>query len=114
MRFGILLLALAATTQAQNTSWRDVESRVQYAYYTEDAAALRGLQGTLTAADSDDPLKRYYAGLLAWRQAQLALRDAAAAGGASAMQHAQRCVGELDAALAVRADFADALALRAL
>jgi hypothetical protein len=115
MRFGILLLALAATTQAQESSWRDVESRVQYAYYTEDAAALRGLQGTLSAQESEDPLKRYYAGLLAWRQAQLALRgDAAAPGGAAATQHAQRCVSELDAALAVRADFADALALRAL
>jgi hypothetical protein len=114
MRFGILLLALAATTLAQESSWRDVENRVQYAYYTEDAAALRGLQGTLSAEESDNPLKRYYAALLAWRQAQLALRDAAAPGGASATQHAQRCVSELDAAIALRADFADALALRAL
>jgi hypothetical protein len=114
MRFGILLLALAAATQAQESPWRDIESRVQYAYYTEDAAALRAVQGTLGAADSDDPLRRYYSGLLAWRQAQLAIRDAAAAGTASAAQHAQRCVSELDAALAVRADFADALALRAL
>jgi hypothetical protein len=113
MRFGILLLALAATTQAQESSWRDVESRVQYAYYTEDAAALRGLQGTLSA-DTEDPLQRYYAGLLAWRQAQLATRDAAPAGVASAARDAQRCVSELDAALAARADFADALALRAL
>lgn len=87
---------------------------MQYAYYTEDASALRAVQGTLGAADSDDPLRRYYSGLLAWRQAQLAIRDAAAAGTASAAQHAQRCVSELDAALAVRADFADALALRAL
>jgi hypothetical protein len=113
MRFGILLLALAATTQAQESSWRDIESRVQYAYYTEDAAALRGLQGSLSA-DTEDPLQRYYAGLLAWRQAQLATRDASPAGVASAAQHAQRCVSELDAALAARADFADALALRAL
>ncbi|HLK70620.1 MAG TPA: hypothetical protein VKT19_01590 [Steroidobacteraceae bacterium] len=113
MRFGILLLAMAATTQAQESSWRDVESRVQYAYYTEDAAALRGLQGTLSA-QTEDPLQRYYAGLLAWRQAQLATRSPAPAGVASATRHAQRCVSELDAALAVRADFADALALRAL
>lgn len=114
MRLGILLLALAATAQGQQTSWRDVESRVQYAYYTEDAAALRGLQGTIAAEESNDPLRRYYAALLAWRQAQLAARAAAADGATPAVQHAQRCVSELDAALAVRADFADALALRAL
>ncbi len=35
--------ALAAAAQAEEPSWRDVESRIQYAYYTEDAAALRKL-----------------------------------------------------------------------
>jgi hypothetical protein len=109
------LLTASAAAPAAELSWRDVESRVQYAYYTEDAAALRGLDGIISSEDSGDPLKRYYAGLLAWRQAQLATENATAAGGAaSATRHAQRCVSELDAALAARADFADALALRAL
>jgi hypothetical protein len=109
------LLTATAAAPAAELSWRDVESRVQYAYYTEDAAALRGLDGIIAGEDSGDPLKRYYAALLAWRQAQLASENAMAAGGAaSAPRHAQHCVSELDAALATRADFADALALRAL
>jgi len=108
------LLAAAPVTHATELSWRDVESRVQYAYYTEDAAALRGLQATIAADESQEPLKRYYAALLAWRLAQLAAQSAAPSGGTSATAQAQRCVSELDAALAAQADFADALALRAL
>jgi hypothetical protein len=116
------LLAAATIAPAAELSWRDVESRVQYAYYTENTSALRDLEGLIAADDSNDALKRYYAALLAWRQAQLATvenRGAAGAvvpgaGAAEAAQHAQRCVSELDAALAARPDFPEALALRAL
>src|SRR5579864_7612110 len=45
------LLAAAAAAQAEQMSWRDVESRIQYAYYTEDAGALRNL-GSVIAADT--------------------------------------------------------------
>jgi len=51
-------------------------------------------------------------GLLDWRLASLAAQNAAAAPGTSAAQLAQRCVSEVDTALAVQADFAEALALR--
>jgi hypothetical protein len=127
MRPGILLagalFAAATVAPAAELSWRDVESRVQYAYYTNNATALRGLESLIAADGSNDPLKRYYAALLAWRQAQLATGEAAGAAGATsatgtgqaaAAQYAQRCVSELDAALTARADFAEALALRAL
>jgi hypothetical protein len=95
------------------TSWRDIETRIQYGYYTEDAAALRSLENTVAADESHDKLHGYYAGLLAWRLAQLAAQSPPAAPGASTAQLAQRCVSAADAALAVQGDFAEALALRA-
>ena len=106
------LLAAATAVRGGELSWRDVESRVQYAYYTEDTAALEHLQGVLAADESQDALRHYYAALLEWRLALLTSRPAAA--GAVPVRHAQRCVGELDAALTARDDFAEALALRAL
>jgi hypothetical protein len=96
---------------AADTAWRDIESRIQYGYYTEDAAALRNLAEPIAAARASDKMRGYYAGLLAWRQALLvahgtvAIRD-------TTSQLAQRCVSEVDSALAVQADFAEALALR--
>src|SRR6202171_4166496 len=95
------------------TSWRDIETRIQYGYYTEDAAALRSLENTVAADESHDKLHGYYAALLAWRLAQLAAQNPSAAPGASAAQLAERCVSAADAALAVQGDFAEALALRA-
>lgn len=97
---------------AQETSWRDIESRIQYGYYTENALALRNLSEAVAAGAEHDKLRGYYAGLLAWRLALIAEHNAAAAPGISAAQMAQRCVSELDTALALAADFADALALR--
>ena len=113
MRASILLLALAllaaAQTRAEDTSeaWRDLESRIEYGYYTEDARELARLAPTLAATESHDKLHDYYSGLLAWRQALLA--NPAGAGA----QFAARCVSSLDAALAAQSDFAEALALQA-
>jgi hypothetical protein len=94
-------------------SWRDVESRIQYGFYTEDATALHGLQDTLAGDESNDRMHGYYAALAAWRLAQLAARTPAAGHGLSAAQLAQRCISEADGALSQQADFAEALALRA-
>src|SRR3569833_206079 len=129
-----LVLVLAARAQialAQDTHWLDVESRIQYGYFTEDLRALRALMEPLTSNDAHDGLKSYYAGLLAYRQAQLAQAQAnpeAPAAGAGtqlptssrkkdrakgeARQMIERCVSALDHALEPRKDFADALALR--
>ena len=117
LRCGALTAAALVTvclgaTRAE-VSWRDIETRIQYGYYTEDASALRSLEDTVAADESQDKLHGYYAALLAWRLAQLAAQRPSAAPGASAAQLAQRCVSELDEALAVAADFAEGLALRA-
>jgi hypothetical protein len=92
--------------------WRDLESRIQYGYYTEDARSLQNLTAVLAANESHGRLHGYYAGLLAWRRAQLAAGGAGRAG-ESAAQLSSRCVDSLDRALAAPGEFADGLALRA-
>ncbi len=110
------LAGAATATGAGEVAWRDIESRIQYGYYTEDAPALRQLEELIAAADARDKMRGYYAGLLAWRQALLAAAGGAgsgATGGGSPARYAERCVSEVDSSLAVEAEFADALALRA-
>jgi tetratricopeptide (TPR) repeat protein len=128
-----LLAAVAvvpsAAVHAADTHWLDIESRIQYGYFTEDSRALRNLVEPLTSNDSHDRLKSYYAGLLAYRQTQLAqaLADKAAAatgdkppatarknerGNDEVRQTVERCVRSLDHALEAQSDFADALALQ--
>lgn len=119
MRANILLPAAAALLAASGaapgaeTSWRDIESRIQYGYYTEDAAALRSLRGLIEADESHDRLHGYYAALLAWREAQLAAQGLPASRGERAGDLAERCVTEADNVLESQAAFTDALALRA-
>jgi hypothetical protein len=119
MRANILLPAAAALLAASvaasgaETSWRDIESRIQYGYYTEDSAALRSLRGLIAADESHDRLHGYYAALLAWREAQLAAQGVPASRGERAGELAERCVTEADNLLDAQAAFTDALALRA-
>jgi hypothetical protein len=113
-RAGVALLGLlSAAAPADDTHWRDIESRIQYGYYTEDARALRNLQDALAQDDAHDARRGYYAALAAWRLALLTIQNAPAEGRAAAAQLAERCVKELDGVLAAQADFADGLALRA-
>src|SRR5215472_12642189 len=109
----LLTCATGLAAPSAELSWRDIESRIQYGYYTEDAAALRSLEDTLASDESHGTQHSYYAALLAWRQAQLAAGHLSAGAGPSAGRLAQRCVSETGAALAVQPDFAEALALRA-
>src|SRR5215467_2530940 len=109
----VALLSAGRAAPAAEISWRDVESRIQYGYYTEDAAALRGLRGLITADEFHDKLHGYYAALLAWREAQLAAQGVPASRGERAGELAERCVSEADRALESQAAFTDALALRA-
>jgi hypothetical protein len=108
-----LLVSVSLGAQHSDTSWRDIESRIQYGYYTEDGPALRNLADTVAADETRDRLHGYYAGLLAWRLTLLAVQSPGAVRGASAALLAQRCVGTLDVLLEQQSDFADALALRA-
>lgn len=107
------LVALGSGARADETQWRDIESRIQYAYYTEDERTLHNLQETVSGDDSHAQWHGYYAALVAWRLAQLATQTPAARKGAGAGELAGRCVHELDGVLETQADFAEALALRA-
>jgi hypothetical protein len=108
------VLTLAVTAgRADEVAWRDIESRIQYGYYTEDTAALRKLEEVIATGDARDKLRGYYGGLLDWRRAQLAAAATAAAERGNAARYAEQCVNEVDAALALQGDFAEALALRA-
>ena len=102
-----------SATRGAEIAWRDIESRIQYGYYTEDGTALRKLEELIAAADGRDKLRGYYAALLAWRQALLAASGGIVTQGGSPAQYADRCVAEVDTSLAVEAEFAEALALRA-
>jgi tetratricopeptide (TPR) repeat protein len=108
-----LLTALAslgfgtfAPVRAADVNWLDLESRIQYGYYTEDAHSLRNVAESLGTADPQDRLKSYYIGLLAYRLSLLAEKDEEG-------KQAQRCVGALDEAVRAQSEFADALALQA-
>lgn len=105
-------VALGCGARADDTQWRDLESRIQYGYYTEDRRALHTVQETVASDESRGQWHGYYAGLVWWRLAQLAAQDPAAARGPSAADLAARCVHELDAVLETQAEFAEGLALR--
>jgi hypothetical protein len=107
------LIACAIGAHADDSGWRDIESRIQYDYYTEDARALTALEETVAGADEHAQLRDYYLGFLFFRQALLAAQGVSAPGVGKAGQFAAQCVSHLDAALAGREDFAEGFALRA-
>ena len=103
-----VLLPLAAW--GTETSWLDVESRIQYGYYTEDPHALAGVMEELASAGDESVSKSYYAGLANYRLTQLSLGKSQG----HAKETAEACVDHLDSALKQQKDFADALALQSV
>src|SRR5262245_34614107 len=101
--------ASGAVRAATDTSWLDVEGRIQYGFYTEDVRALADIADQLSHVEGEqEPLQYYYTGLANYRLAVLlASRDKERA--REAIEH---CVDSLDAALKGKADFAAALALQ--
>lgn len=100
-------IALAAHP-ARASEWLDVEDRIQYSYYTEDARALSEIADQLgRATGPDEPLRDYYIGLANYRLALvLAGRDRD-----RARQAIEACGRRLEAALKRQPDFAPGLAL---
>jgi hypothetical protein len=105
----VLLLALAGLPVAHAaTDWADIEARIQYAFYVEDARALGALRATLAAMD-EEPRRDYYLALTDYRLGRLtAPRDPGAAA-----QGAADCVTSLGQALRHSPDDAEDLALQA-
>jgi hypothetical protein len=106
------LAALTGAARADEAQWRDLESRIQYGYYTEDRRALQNLADNIALDESRAEWHAYYAGLVYWRLAQLTAQAAPGGKGPSVAELAQRCTHELDATLESHADFVEGLALR--
>jgi hypothetical protein len=110
--------AAAGDHRAELSSWQDIESRIQYGYFTEDTRALDSLRQQLSAGEAEDKLKSYYTGLLAYRLIQLSVRsDQAGKPAPEATKSRTRellegCIASLDDALKIEKDFAEALALQ--
>jgi hypothetical protein len=100
----VALLLAAALPAAQAQDWPDIEGRIQYAYYTDDARTLDGLLVSLKpravegepAADADAATRAYFRALAHYRLAQvLSISKKSAARTAIG-----RCGDEADAAVA--------------
>jgi len=109
---------VAQPAAAADTDWRDVESRIQYAWYTEDARDLANVAAHVTGLSSADPLRNYYLALTQLHEAQLALVATTASDGAvkpaAVGQAAGACISSADEALAARPTDAEVLALQSL
>lgn len=100
------LLGLATLAGAAETDWRDIESRVQYSWYTEDVRDLASVESHVRELPDSDPKRSYYLTLVQLREAQLMTDNSAAARAAAG------CVDSADAALAARPTDAEVLALQ--
>jgi tetratricopeptide (TPR) repeat protein len=106
---GVALPAVAAVPKEELS---DLEAKAQYAFFTEDLNALRGLaRANRTLAESEIPLELYHYAHVQFRLLQVASRgkkalkkEADAAGSA--------CVDALDRAVEKDARFAEGLALQ--
>jgi tetratricopeptide (TPR) repeat protein len=106
--FGVASPAIGA-----DTDWRDVESRMQYAWYTEDVRDLAAVAERVTAVPAADPWRSYYLAWIQLRQAQLAFAHLGSGDAAAAVGHAAAgCISSADDALAVRPTDAEVLALQ--
>jgi hypothetical protein len=110
----IVVALLPVGAWSAETNWLDLESRIQYGYYTEDARALASVMELLAPAESESATKRYYAGLANYRLTQLTVaRDKG-----RAKETAKACADNLDQALSIQRamkieqESADALALQ--
>ena len=106
-----MLPALCASnaSAATEVNWLDIESRIQYAYYTQDVRALHRVLDALNATETTDATKAYYTGLANYRLTQLA----PAPPHGSAKENAENCVASLELTLKDQKDSPDALALQA-
>lgn len=88
--------------------WMALEARIESGYFTQSTRSLQALDAQLSAGNGgQEELQSYYAGLLAYRLAELSRGSAQ-----QAWQMAQRCVESLERSLALDADSAEALALQ--
>jgi hypothetical protein len=103
----LMLMACTAAWGA-DSSWPDIESRIQYSYYIEDRRALQDLAESLAQNPLQGPLRNYYTALVNYRIAQLTAQGRQG----ESRDAGERCVENLDLALKEQMDFPDGLALQ--
>ncbi|HEY6457096.1 MAG TPA: hypothetical protein VIY90_17610 [Steroidobacteraceae bacterium] len=109
------MFGMTSITLAADIEWRDVESRMQYAWYTEDARDLAAIAERVTAVTAADPRRGYYLAWIHLRQAQLTFAHPGSGAATAAAGHALAdCISSADAALAARPTDAEVLALQSL
>ena len=109
------MFGMAAANSGADTDWRDVESRMQYAWYTEDARDLATVADRITALPAADPSRGYYLAWIQLREAQLAFAHQGSSEAAAAVgRGAADCINSADDALAARPTDAEVLALQSL
>ena len=109
---GPYVVAAAASDDAvpADSKWLDVEGRIQYGYYTEDARSLEALASQLaTGGDDSNAMKSYFTALADYRITLLtSARDKS-----RAREYAEKCASSADRAVQDNSDFPDGLALQA-
>ena len=103
-----VVLGLPVHAIGAQADWRDIESRVQYAWYTEDARDLAAVENRVTDLPAADARRSYYLTLVQLREAQV-LHEPAGVGRA-----VSSCISSADEALAARPTDAEVLALQSL
>lgn len=107
----LVTLAAAFGVHAQEFDPADIEGRIEYAFYTADANALRTLVSATTSAlakGGNTPLANYQVGLAQYRLGQV-LTDKKDSKAAAAMSG---CIDALDEAIEADKQFAEAYALQ--
>lgn len=107
-RLAPALLGVAALASGAQPDWRDIESRVQYAWYTEDARDLAAVERRVAELTAADPQRSYFLALIQLREAQVS------SDGASVGRAAAGCIDSADEVLALRPTDAEVLALQSL
>jgi tetratricopeptide (TPR) repeat protein len=108
LEFSVAVLAVAGVAPAvwaQPVDWPDIEGRIQYAYYTDDARALNGVlnslkprpvEGEEAAPEEDLAIRSYFRALAHYRLAQVLSTGKKS----QARSEADDCGDEVDRAVA--------------
>jgi hypothetical protein len=114
----VILLGLTRWAAAADRDWRDVESRIQYAWYTEDARDLGTEANRVEGLPASDPLQADDLALIHLHEAQLALARASGGGGGGDIttvgQAAAACIHSADEGLEAQPTDAQLLAVQSV
>ena len=103
----LLLLGASPCAWSATANWLDVESRIEYGYFTEDARSLDNIIDSLSGGAATDAMRSYYQGLAHYRLALLSAPQEHE----RAKTAATRCTDDLGIALGQQPDAPEALAL---